>query len=227
MVQTQDRKPEPRMGFVSALKLPFLLAWDCWGMTLKSWSDTLCSHIKQAANTLRGKLCQKPPLGTLLTFNLFLHHFTNKKNKNVSNSKDSKTLEKLPRKEMLQCLKRSLNKHISEMCLKLWELSRSCYFAAGETEDSCKGCQGGTWRWKSPTSPLAPLPRQELWLMCWGKSQNWQPLTSLTWKFSSTKNFAHYNNKNLRRLKAEKSSLSISHGVFKKLCRFNQVQANV
>lgn len=129
----------------------------------------------------------------------------------------TQTLEKLPRKEMLRCLKRSLNKHVTEMCLKLWELSQSCYFAAGETGDSCRGCQGSTWRWKSPTSPLAPSPRQELWLMCWGRFQNWQPLTSLTWKLTSMKMyFAHSINKILR-LKGEESPLNISHVVFKKL----------
>lgn len=167
----------------SALKLSFLLAWDCWEMTPKSWNDTLCSSIKQAANTLGGKLCQKSPLASLLTFNFSPHHFTSKKNKNVCNSKDSKALEKLPGKEMLQCLKRSLNKHISEMCLKLRELSQSCYFAAGETVDGCKGCQGSPWRWKSPTSPLVPSPRRELWLVCWGKSQHWQPLNQPNLKF--------------------------------------------
>lgn len=61
---------------------------------------------------------------------------------------------------MLQCFKRSLNKHISEMCLKLQELSQRCYFAAGETGHSCKGCQGSTWRWKSAIPPLAPSPKQ-------------------------------------------------------------------
>lgn len=54
---------------------------------------------------------------------------------------DSKVLEKWPRKETLQCLKRSLNKHISEMCLKLQELSWNCYFAAGKAEDGCKAVQ--------------------------------------------------------------------------------------
>lgn len=48
-----------------------------------------------------------------------------KKPKRVSNREDSKAGEKLPRKETLQCLKRSFNRHVLEMCLKLQERSRS------------------------------------------------------------------------------------------------------